>query len=84
MSLLNIEVKLSSEVLSKKVKILFLSLIGCNETVYVKNKFIKSPLVSGILETTDIFKMKGFLSTIEREKAFNSINHFFFQCVKEI
>ena len=55
-----------------KIKKLLPSLISCNQVAQVENRFISGVggVVSDILETTDIFKIKGFALAIEIEKVF--------------
>ena len=62
----------------KAKKVLF-SLVSKNQTAYVKGRFISEGgrLISDILEISDNLKIKGFLMTLDIEKAFDSVNHLF-------
>ena len=47
--------------------------------VYAKNRFIgeSGRLIADIIEVTDILNKKGFLVTMDIEKAFDSLDHTF-------
>ena len=66
-----------SEVLAERLKTSLSSLISSNQTAYLKGRFIseRRRLISDIL--------KGFLLTVDIEKAFDSINHNFLLKVLE-
>ena len=55
------------------------SLISSDQTAYVKGRFISEGgrLISDVLEISDKLQIKGFLMTVDIEKAFDSINHCF-------
>ena len=55
------------------------SLTSPNQTAYLENKFISEggQIISDILEVINIFKIKGFLLTVDIEKAFDSVNPLF-------
>lgn len=76
-SLLNIDGKLVSKVLAKRIKKLLPFLISSNQTAYVENRYISEGgrLFSDILEITDLLKIDGLLVTLDIEKAFDSIDH---------
>ena len=78
-SLLNVDTKLISKVLSERIKNVLPSIISENQTAYVKNRFISEGgrLIDDLLEFCDTFKKEGFLVTIDIEKAFDSVNHNF-------
>ena len=78
-SLLNVDTKLISKVLAERLKKILPSLISKNQTAYVKGRFISEGgrLISDILEISDNLKVKGFLMTLDMEKAFDSVNHLF-------
>ena len=63
----------------KRLKKVFPSLISKIQTAYVKGRFISEGgrLFSDILEISDNLKIKGFLRTMDIEKAFDSVNHLF-------
>ena len=62
-SLLNVEVKLISKVLSSRIKNLLTNLILSNQNVYVINRFISESgrLMYDILEMKDILIMESYL-----------------------
>ena len=74
-SLLNVDTKLISKVLAEGLKKVPPSLISKNQTAYVKGRFISEGgrLISDILEISDKLKTKGFLMTLDIEKAFDSV-----------
>ena len=78
-SLLNIDTKLISKVLAERLKNVLPSLISSDQTAYVKGRFISEGgrLISDVLEICDKLQIKGFLMTVDIEKAFDSINHCF-------
>ena len=84
-SLLNFDVKLVSKVLSNRIINLFSNLILNNQNVYVANRFISEGerLLSDILDILDILNMKGYLLTIDIEKVFDSVNHYFLLAILE-
>lgn len=62
-SLLNVEVKLISKVLSSRIKNILTNLILSNQNVYVINRFISESgrLMYDILEMKDILIMESYL-----------------------
>ena len=78
-SLLDVETKLISKVLAKKLKKVLPSLISKNQTAYVKGRCIKEGgrLISDILEISDDLKITGFLMKLDIEKVFDSVNNLF-------
>ena len=78
-SLLNVDVKLISKVLSNRIKNLLRNLISTSKNAYVTNRFISEGgrLISDILEMIDILNMEGYLLTVDIEKAFDSVGHYF-------
>ena len=77
--MLKIDTKRISKVLAERLKKVLPSLISKNQTAYVKGWFISEGgrIFSDILEISDNLKIKGFLMTLDIEKAFNSANHLF-------
>ena len=65
--------------LAETLKKVLPSLIFKNQTVYLKGRFISEGVrpTSEILEICDNLKIKGFLMTLDIEKAFDSVNHLF-------
>ena len=78
-SLLNIDTKLISKVFASRLKNLLPCLISSDQTAYVKGRFISEGgrLISDAIEMCDKLQIKGFLMTVDIEKAFDSINHCF-------
>ena len=76
---MNIDTKLISKELAERLKKVLPSLTSKNQTAYVKGRFISKGgrLFSDILEISDNLKIKGFLMTVDIEKAFDSVNHLF-------
>ena len=71
--------KIISEVLSTRIKIVSPFLTSSNQATNVKNKFISESgrVISDILETSISLALARFLVTLEIGKAFNSVNHCF-------
>ena len=78
-SLLNVDAKIISKALSKRLKNVLPSLISDNQTAYVDERFISQGgrLIADVLQTTDVLKLSGMLGTIDIQKAFDSVNHQF-------
>ena len=72
--------KLISKSRANQLQDVMPNLVSENESAYVKNRFISEggKLISDILEITDSLQIDGLLITIDTEKAFDSVNHFFF------
>ena len=54
-----------------------------NQVAYVNNRFISKSgrLISDVLEINNSLDIEGLLMTVDKEKAFDSINHSFLMCV---
>ena len=78
-SLLNVDIKILSKALAKRLKEVLPYLISAQQTVYVKNRNIgeSGRLISDIIEIANTRKMEGFLVTMDVEKAFDSLDHTF-------
>ena len=65
--------------LATRLKETFPDLISCQQTVYVKNRFIGEGgrLMSDILEIRNIFNLRGYVVIVDIEKAFDSLSHSF-------
>ena len=77
--MLNVESKMISKALPEKLKEVLPDLISSQQTAYVKNRHIGESrrLISDIIEITETRKIKGFLVTMDIEKAFDSLDHNF-------
>ena len=78
-SLQNVDLKITSKVLSEKLKKVLPDLISTQQTAYVKNRHIGEGgrLISDIIEIARLKKLEGFLVTMDIEKAFDSLDHNF-------
>ena len=78
-SLLNIDYKIISKAFSVRLKNVLQLLISSQQTAYVANRCISESrrLISDLLDVTEKFKTKGYLVTIDIEKAFDSLDHSF-------
>ena len=76
-SLLNVDIKILSKALAKRLKEDLPCLISAQQTAYVKNRNIgeSGRLISDIIEIANTQKMEGFLVTMDVEKAFDSLGH---------
>ena len=86
-SLLNVDLKIVSKALAKRIKEVLPSIISSEQTAYVKNRFIGEGgrLISDILEVSDTLNLNGYMVTIDFEKAFDSLNHkFLVQVLKKV
>ena len=77
--MLNVDLKIASKALAKRIKEVLPSIISSEQTAYVKNRFIGEGgrLISDILEVSDTLHLNGYMVTIDFEKAFDSLNHAF-------
>ena len=84
-SLLNVDTKLISKVLAESLKNVLPDIISKNQTAYVNNRFIseRGRLINDLLEVCDTLNKKGYLVTIDIEKAFDSVNHVFLIAILE-
>ena len=78
-SLLNVDLKITSKPPSEKLKKVLPDLISSQQTAYVKNRHIgeSGRLISDIIEIAKIKRIEGFLATMDIEKAFYSLDHKF-------
>ena len=79
--------KLISKVLASRLKSVIFTIVNENQVEYVNNRFISESgrLISDVLKITNSLDIEGLLLTLDIEKAFDSINHFFIDVrVKEI
>ena len=85
-SLLNVDYKIMSKALATRLKETLPNLISCQQTVYVKNRFIGEGgrLTSDILEISNVLNLRGYIVTVDIEKAFDSLSHsFLLACLKK-
>ena len=78
-SLLNVDIKILSKALAKRLKEVLPCLIPAQQTAYAKNRNIgeSEGLISDIIEIANTQKIEGFLVTMDVEKAFDSLDHTF-------
>ena len=78
-SLLNVDVKLISKALSKRLKNVLSSLISDNKSAYVDGRLVSEVgrLTADVLQITDMLNLNGILATVDIQKAFDSVNHQF-------
>ena len=71
--------ELISKVLASRLKSVISSIVNENQVAYVNNRFISESgrLMSDVLEITNSLHIEGILMTVDIEKAFDSISHFF-------
>ena len=75
-----------SKALATRIKETLPDLISCQQTAYVKNRFIGEGgrLISDILEISNVFNLRGYIVTVDIEKAFDSLSHsFLLACLKK-
>ena len=84
-SLLHVDVKLISIVLSNRIKNLLPNLISSNQNAYVTNRFVSEGgrLISDILEMADILNTERYLLATDIEKACDSVDHYFLLAILE-
>ena len=78
-SLLNVDIKILSKALAKRLKEVLPCLISAQQTAYVQNRNIgeSGRLISDIIEIANTRQIEGFLVTMDVEKAFDSLDHKF-------
>ena len=78
-SLLNVDMKILSKALTKRLKEVLTCLISTQQTVYVQNRNIgeSGRIISDIIEIVNIGQMEGFLVTMDVGKAFDSLDQKF-------
>ena len=72
--LLKVDYKSIAKALATRLKETLPKLISFQQTTYVKNRFIgeEGRLVSDILEMSQSLNLKGYIVTVDTEKAFDS------------
>ena len=78
-SLLNIDTKIISKSLASRFIPVLPTIISADQTAYVKGRFIGESirLLSDVLDSTERYNIPGFILTVDLQKAFDSIDHFF-------
>ena len=76
-SLINVDAKIASKTLAKRLEPILPELIQCGQNAYVKGRSIFDAVrtVDDILDYTRYKKMSGILVPIDFEKAFDSLDH---------
>ena len=86
-SLPNVDYKIMSKALATRLKEILPDLISRQQTAHVKNKYIGEGgrLISDILEINNTFNLRGYILTVDIEKAFDSLCHsFLLPCLKKL
>ena len=78
-SLLNFDTKILSKSLAEKLKHVLHELISSNQTAYLINRCISENgrVNSDVIEMWDILDIRGYLVTVDIEKAFDTLDHDF-------
>ena len=60
-------------------------MISTNQKAYVTNRFLREGgrLISDILEMKENLNMEGYLLTVDIEKAFDTVDHYFLLAILE-
>ena len=76
-SLINVDAKIASKTLAKRLESILPELIQCGQNAYVKGRSIFDAVrtIDDILDYTRQTKMSGILVAIDFEKAFDSLDH---------
>ena len=85
-SLLNVDYNMS-KALATRIKETLPDLISCQQTAYVKNRFIGEGgrFISDVLEISNVFNLRWYIVTVDIEKAFDSLSYsFLLACFKKI
>ena len=82
-SLLNVDYKVISKVFALRLKNVLSDLISSQQTAYVPYRCISESgrLISDVIEMADQLRFRGYLATIDIEKAFDSLDHNFLEAV---
>ena len=75
--MLNVDIKILSKALAKRLKEVLPCLISAQQTAYVQNRNTgeSGRLISDIIEIANTRQMEGFLVTMDVEKALDSLDH---------
>ena len=82
-SLLSVDMKLISEVLTRRLKSVISAILNENQVAYVNNRFISKSgrLISDVLAFTNSLDIEVLLMTVDIEKSFDSNNQSFLMCI---
>ena len=74
-SLLNVDYKLLSKVLAKRMELILAKLIHTDQTGFISGRYIGQNirLLSDIMEFSDCKKIQGILLLVDFEKAFDTL-----------
>ena len=72
-SLHNVDLKIISEAFASRLKTVLTSITSSQQTTYIEKRFIGEGgrLISDILNVTNNLKIKSYLLTMDKEKAFD-------------
>ena len=78
-SLLNIDTKIISKSLASRFIPVLATIISSDQTAYVKGRYIGESirLLSDVLDASERYNIPGFILTVDLQKAFDSIDHYF-------
>ena len=78
-SLINVDTKIASKALAARMENVSTSVVHCNQTAYVKDRYIGESirLITDLLAYTEENSIGGILFSADFEKAFDSIEHSF-------
>ena len=81
--LLNVDTKILSKAVSRKLKAVLPTLIFSQQTAYVENRFIgeSGRLIFDVIEISDWLNIEGFLVNMDIDKCFDSLDHDFISSV---
>ena len=78
-SLINVDTKIASKALAARMENVLTSIVHCNQTAYVKDRYIGESirLITGLLAYTEENSIGGILFSADFEKAFDSVEYSF-------
>ena len=78
-SLINVDTKIASKALAARMENVLTSIVHCNQTAYVKDRYIGESirLITDLLAYTEENSIGGILFSADFEKAFDSVEHSF-------
>ena len=78
-SLINVDTKIASKALAARMENVLTSIVHCNQTAYVKDRYIGESirLITDLLAYTEENSIRGILFSADFEKAFDSTEHSF-------